>query len=132
MLADGNLLIAFSWENHSDHSQAVRFFQENPKVATCPITELNLIRFVMQKGASGKDAEKRLENFVARHRSRLVPCDLPAANVAGQCDGHRQTTDVYLAQLAVRHKLKLVTFDQSLAKRFPESVRLVAESRKES
>ncbi|MBA4148206.1 MAG: hypothetical protein H0X66_08820 [Verrucomicrobia bacterium] len=42
-LADGNLLIAFSWDGHVHHARAKHFFSKHQKTATCPITELNLV-----------------------------------------------------------------------------------------
>ena len=56
ILPDANLLVAFTWENHQHKPAAENFFQKYPKVATCPLTELALVRVWMQKGASGADA----------------------------------------------------------------------------
>jgi predicted nucleic acid-binding protein len=49
ILPDANLLVAFTWENHEHQAAAVSFFQQHPKVATCPLTELALVRVWMQK-----------------------------------------------------------------------------------
>lgn len=125
ILADGNLLIAKSWDAHSDNARAEKFFADNPKVVTCPITELNLVRVLMQRGLSGSEADKVLHNFVSKHRSRLIPCDISATEIKGQCDGHRQTTDAYLAKLAKKHRLKVATFDGAFARQFPDLVDLL-------
>ena len=121
ILPDANLLVAFTWGNHQYSTVAENFFQKNPKVATCPLTELALVRIWMQKGANGADADRALKDFVSKYRSRLIPDDLSATFIAGLNQGHRQTTDSYLAMLAKNHGIKLATLEQALAKRFPES-----------
>ncbi len=119
ILPDANLLVAFTWQNHQHKKAAEKFFQKYPRVATCPITELALVRVWMQKGASGADADKALNDFVSKYRSRLIPDDLSATAIAGLNQGHRETTDSYLAMLAQRHGIKLATLEEALAKRFP-------------
>lgn len=123
ILADGNLLIAFKWIEHVHHGLAKRFFAENPKVATCPITELNLVRVLMSQDVPR--ADDFLADFILHHRSRLIPCDISATEIAGLARGHKQTTDVYLAKLAKKHKLKVATLDEQFAKKFPDLVELV-------
>lgn len=125
ILPDGNILVAFNWTTHIHHLRATEFFERNGKVATCPITELNLIRVLMQFGLPARDADKTLQNFVAQFRSHLIPCDISAMKISGLCDGHRQTTDVYLAMLAKKQRLKIATLDEPFAKRFPSIVELV-------
>ena len=72
----------------------------------------------MQKGASGADADRALKEFVSKYRSRLIPDDLSATAIAGLNQGHRQTTDSYLAMLAKHHGIKFATLEEALAKRF--------------
>jgi hypothetical protein len=119
ILPDVNILVAFTWANHQHNVSARNFFQKYPKVATCPLTELALVRIWMQKGASGADADKALRDFVSKYRSRLIPDDISATAIAGLSEGHRQTTDSYLATLANHHGIKFATFEEALAKRFP-------------
>ena len=125
ILPDGNLLVAFRWANHPNKAKADAFFAKNPKVVTCPITELTLVRVLMQLGLSANDADKVLKAFVEKSRSRLIPDDISATQIAGLNSGHRQTTDSYLAKLAERHSIKVATLDAPFANRFPEIVRLV-------
>ncbi|MEO5802533.1 MAG: PIN domain-containing protein [Verrucomicrobiota bacterium] len=125
ILADGNLIIAKVWTPHEENRRAEQFFDEHKKVATCAITELNVVRFLMQKGHTGKEADLFLKNFISRHRERFLDCDISATGVAGQCDGHRQTTDTYLAMLAKKHRTKVATFDKPFKNRFPDLVELV-------
>ena len=63
MLADGNLIIAQVWTPHESNGVAVTFFAEHKKVDTCAITELNLVRFLMQKATTEKRRKgRRLKN----------------------------------------------------------------------
>lgn len=126
MLPDGNLLIALKHSGHTDHAKAVKFFAANPQVATCPITELNLVRVLMQLNYTGDQADTLLQDFISKHRARLVAADLSATVIQGLCKGHRGTTDAYLAQLAKTHGLTLATLDEQLANRFPQIAQLVA------
>ena len=119
ILPDANLLVAFTWENHTQKTAAETFFHRYPRVATCPLTELALVRVWMQKGANGADADKALNDFVSKYRSRLIPADLSATAIAGLSQGHRETTDSYLVILAKHHGIKLATLEEALAKRFP-------------
>lgn len=75
MFPDGNLLIAFKHSGHADRDKAVRFFTANPKVATCPITELNLVRVLMQLNYSGQQADMLLQDFIEKHRELFVAAD---------------------------------------------------------
>ena len=59
ILPDANLLVAFTWEHHEHKLAAEKFFRKYSKVATCPLTELALVRIWMQKGASGEDVARR-------------------------------------------------------------------------
>ena len=126
MLADGNLIIAQVWTPHESNGVAETFFAEHKKVDTCAITELNLVRFLMQKGHNGKEADRVLKSFVAQRRADFLACDLSAVGVSTQCEGHRQTTDAYLVLLAKKHSIKLATLDEALKSRFPDLVELVA------
>lgn len=124
MLPDGNLLIAFKHLNHTEHGSAKRFFSKHAKVVTCPITELNLVRGLMQLGYTGEEADSLLSDFISKHRLRLIAADISATKIKGLCQGHRETTDAYLAQLAVEHDLKVATLDKAFAPKFPNRVEL--------
>ena len=125
ILPDGNILIAFKHLNHADHPKAKVFFSKNPKVATCPITELNLVRGLMQLGYTGREADSLLADFIAKYRSQLVPANISAEKIKGLCHGHRETTDAYLARLAQAHDLKVGTLDKSFARKFSDIVELI-------
>jgi uncharacterized protein len=125
ILPDANLLIAFTWANHPNEAEAREFFVRNPKIATCPLTELAMVRVWMQMGASPTDADKALSDFVAKYRSVLIPADISATQIAGSARHHKDTTDTYLVKLAQQHGIKLATLDAALSKRFPGSVEFI-------
>src|SRR5690242_11134272 len=125
MLPDGNLLIAFKHSEHVDHQKAVNFFAQHPQVATCPITELNLVRVLMQLNYSGGLADALLKNFIDKHRARLIPADISATATKGVCEGHRVTTAAYLAKLAKTHELTPATMDGPMAQKFSDVAQLV-------
>jgi predicted nucleic acid-binding protein len=125
MMPDGNLLIAFKWLEHESHESAKAFFEKHPRVITCPITELNLLRVLMQKGHSPTEADRVLADFVAKHRAKMIAADISATEISGFNVGHRASTDSYLAMLAKKHGLTLATLDQPLANRFPGLVQYV-------
>ena len=125
ILPDGNLLIARVWSAHVFHDVAQRFFQTSGRIATCPITELNLVRVLMQLGTSKSDAFRLLEDTVRLHRGTLVPADLGVLEIKDDVAGHRNTTDAYLAHLAKKHGLTVATMDKAFAHRFPKLVNMV-------
>ena len=118
-LPDVNLLVASSVAQHVHHGSASKWVKKESGFATCPVTELGLLRVLMQLGTAPEDADAILGDIVTRHRARLVPADISATSISGLATGHRQTTDVYLVELARAHQLKVVTFDRALASRFP-------------
>jgi predicted nucleic acid-binding protein len=125
MMPDGNLLIAYKWLGHEFHAEAKAFFEEHPKVVTCPITELNLVRVLMQKGHTSAEADKCLADFVSKHRTKLIAADISATEIAGFNLGHRTTTDTYLVKLAQKNGLNIATLDEPLSNRFPDVVNFV-------
>lgn len=126
MLPNGNLLIALKHAGHVAHDKAAIFFAQNPRFATCAITELNLVRVLMQLTYSAEQADTLLQDFIEKHRSQLIPADLSVTTIKGLCNGHRFTTDAYLAQLAQAHQLTLATLDETLALNFQSVAQLVS------
>lgn len=125
ILPDGNLLIARVWSAHVEHPVAQRFFQTSGRIVTCPITELNLVRVMMQLGTSKADAFRLLEDTIHLYRERLISADLETTTIKGDVVGHRNTTDAYLAHLAKKHGLTVATLDRAFARRFPKLVAFI-------
>ncbi len=66
-------------------------------------------------------AELLLHNM-AHLQHRFLPMDFGMEQVLGCCSGglrgHRQITDAWLVTLAMRHNVKLVTFDGGIGQLF--------------
>ena len=110
-LADVNLLVASAFEAHPHHAPALAWRKQH-RLTTCPITELGMVRVLLQLGAQLDEAFAHLENL--RKTSDFVPCDVPGSAIAGKVTGHKQTTDAYLVELARKHKGTLCTFDTGI------------------
>lgn len=117
LLADGNLLIALVVVDHVHHDRAVEWFAtEEPTLATCPITEGTLLRFLIREGGSASTAIGVLDAIRAAPWHRFWADDIPyeAAQLGGVI-GHRQVTDAYLVALARHHGGRVATLDKGLA-----------------
>lgn len=117
VLADGNLLVAMVVQDHVHHAAAMSWFEETlPDLATCPITEGTLLRFLVRSGLTAADAAGVLDALRAQPWHRFWPDAVPYnANALAGVIGHRQITDAYLAELARYHRGKLATLDRGLA-----------------
>ncbi len=116
-LADGNVLVALTVVDHLHHEVVSRWFGEiEPDLATCPITEGTLLRFLVREGVSVDEAVAVLTAVRAQDWHRFWPDAFPyeAAHLEGVV-GHRQVTDAYLVALARSHRSKVVTLDKGLA-----------------
>lgn len=126
-LADGNVLIALAVADHVHHEVAVRWFDDTePDLATCPITEGTLLRFLLREGWTTRDAMAVLDAIRAQPWHRFCSADVPFE--LGQMRGvigHRQVTDAYLVALAKRHDAQVATLDRALAALHPDGVHLL-------
>jgi toxin-antitoxin system PIN domain toxin len=126
VLLDANLLIALVVEEHEHHERAVAFVSSTDRVATCPVVEGALVRFLVRLGELPATAVAVLAALHRSPRCELWPDDLGFQDVdLGHVTGHRQVTDAYLAALAAHHGGRLATFDRALALALPDSVELV-------
>ena len=114
MMPDVNLLVAYSSETHEAHQGAVDWFRQNSPIATCAITELGMLRVLIQLGTPIQTAEIQLARVIARHRKLFVQCDLSAEVLKGKLLGYRQITDLYLLALCELHSMKLATLDKGI------------------
>ena len=78
IMPDVNLLVAISSPTHTAHVIATGWLAKNAPVATCAITELGMLRVLIQLGAPASVAEGYLARFVSLHRTPFVPCDISA------------------------------------------------------
>jgi len=115
-LADANVLIAFAVTDHVHHRDAIRWLEsQGGQVATCPITQGTLLRFLLREGLSAADATAALDQIVAQTWHVFWPDEIAyqSSTLAGVI-GHRQVTDAYLVHLARHFGGALVTLDRGL------------------
>ncbi|MEZ5320854.1 MAG: TA system VapC family ribonuclease toxin [Microthrixaceae bacterium] len=126
-LADGNLLVALTVTDHIHHDAALDWFERaEPDVATCPITQGTLLRFLIREGRTAAEAIGVLEAIRSRRWHRFWTDDLAydAAHLGGVI-GHRQVTDAYLVALARHHDGRVATLDKGLAALHGDRVELL-------
>ncbi len=126
-LADGNLLIALTVVEHVHHDAATAWFEsEEPQLATCPITQGTLLRFLLREGIPTADATGALDQLRERDWHHFWPdlLQYESSQLAGVI-GHRQVTDAYLVALARHHQGMLATFDRGLAALHGDAVKLL-------
>lgn len=126
-LADGNLLVALTVVDHVHHPAALEWFEQaEPHLATCPITEGTLLRFLMREGQPALDAMGVLDTIRGQRWHTFWPDAIgyEAAHLVGVI-GHRQVTDAYLVALARHHGGRLATLDRGLAALHRDDVHLL-------
>ncbi|MEP7067676.1 MAG: TA system VapC family ribonuclease toxin [Usitatibacter sp.] len=121
---DVNVLIALFDADHSLHSQAIGWFDENGKAgwASCPLTQNGCIRIMSQPGYPNSlpvnAVAERLRAAVSHSQHEFWGDDVSALDKElidfTRVHGPKQLTDVYLLALAVSRGGRLVTFDRSL------------------
>lgn len=127
LLLDANVLIAAVVVDHVHHEAAERSLAagEAP-FATCPLTELALVRFLIREGTPVAHAAAVLAAITRHPRHQSWPADLPASEVRwGAVQGHRHVTDAYLAALARAHGGRLLTLDRGLVAAHPDVAELI-------
>ncbi len=126
-LADGNVLVALSVVEHVHHAAAHRWLNERtPVLATCPITEGTLLRFLLREGVDADTSLSILSAIRSGPERAFWPTDLPfGSDQMRGVIGHRQVTDAYLAALARHRGARLATFDRGMAAAHSDVVDLV-------
>ena len=126
-LLDVNVLVALFDPTHVHHEVAHDWFgpARAGGWATCPITELGVVRVLSNPTYSGRrttavDARHRLGLFAASGGHHFWPdtlslCDDDVFDLASLM-GHRQLSDIYLLGTAVAHRGALATFDRGVAR----------------
>ncbi len=127
-LADANVLVALTVVDHLHHPVALEWFETTePELATCPITEGTLLRFLIREGVLATDAAATLETLRAQPWHTFWPDAIAyePADLRGVI-GHRQVTDAYLVALARHHSGHIVTLDKGLAALHGDVVHLLS------
>lgn len=121
-LLDINVLIALFDPAHVDHDAAHRWFAStgSSSWATCPITENGTIRVLSNPAyptisAAPSEVADRVRVFRSQPSHEFWQEDISLTDTSRfdltKVRGHQQTTDLYLAGLAVRFGGRLATFD---------------------
>jgi len=114
-LLDVNVLLAAIWSNHSKHKETFAWMH-GKSVVLCPLSELGFLRISTNKkviNAPMTEARDLLAKFIAERKAERIADDLPA--LQSRAEASESVTDQYLADLAIRHGLRLATLDQSIA-----------------
>jgi predicted nucleic acid-binding protein len=117
------MLIAAIWRDHQDQAK-VEAWLRGKQTATCPISELGFLRIssgdTFPLRADPQLCRNALSDFLRKHRCRLIPDDFSPQRIAAQSS--REFTDLYMAELAERHRMKLATLDTRISHRAVEIV----------
>jgi predicted nucleic acid-binding protein len=117
-LLDVNVLIAAIWRDHQDQPR-VEAWLRGKQTATCPISELGFLRIssgdTFPLRAEPEPCRNALSGFIRKHRCRFIPDDFSPRTIGAQSS--RQFTDLYLAGLAEKHRMKLATLDRRISHR---------------
>ena len=117
-LPDVNVLVALHVPEHDHHGAARAWFDRAGEFATTPVTEIGLVRLLLNP-ATGADATPA-QALAAIDRLRAVPGAHfwddgqrtgATARFAYALTGHRQVTDHHLLALAAHRGGRLVTLD---------------------
>lgn len=121
-LPDVNVLLALTNPAHQHHGSAHDWLSGTTRFATTPVTELGLVRLLLNRSVTGQEvtagtALRVLAGIRADERAVFLPDDTslgaPLVDLVG-LTGHRQVTDLHLVNLAAGHGCSLVTFDRRL------------------
>ena len=126
-LLDVNVLIALLDSDHLHHARASAWLSANIAAgwASCAITQNGCVRIMSQPGypnaLPAARVAQRLREATDTAHHQFVPADLSLLDDehfdTEQLLGHRQVTDAWLLGLAVRHGMRLVTFDSAITLR---------------
>ncbi len=111
-LLDVSVLVARLLKGH-EHHQRVNAWWPGRAFAICPISELGFLRVACALGGSMDDAREALAGFLRNEAPAFIPCDWRALASAG-ITSSRNSTDIYLADLAAAHGCRLATLDAGI------------------
>jgi uncharacterized protein len=124
-LLDVNVLLALQDQAHIHHARAMQWLEANWQLgwASCPLTQNGCLRILSRPGHPNAQTpnavRERLAEAAAHPMHRFFADDFSLLDDGvlnwNHIIGSRQLTDAYLLALAVRHELRLVTFDRSIA-----------------
>ena len=108
-LLDVSVLVAYLVDSHVHHARVVAW-RAGRSIAVCPISELGFVRVACALGFAMGDARRALEEFLRDEAPTFVPCDVRALDCPVVLSA-RNTTDIYLAELASSRGWRFATLD---------------------
>ena len=125
-LLDANVLVALASPDHVHHRHAQAWFSASDRFATCPLTQVTLVRLLVRFGMPAAQAVAALDviRVHARHAFWADDISVDAESMRAVI-GHRQVTDAHLVALARRYRGRLATFDHGLTVVHPDATVLL-------
>jgi predicted nucleic acid-binding protein len=109
-----NVLLAGIWTGHPKHSVVFKWLA-GKRLVLCPLSGLGFLRVSSNRKAFNltmEQARKGLVDFCSDRQVEWISDDLVPWD--SKPDSSEEVTDVYLADLAVKHGLKLGTLDTGI------------------
>lgn len=127
LLLDVNALLALGWREHQGHGAVVARLDEHQRWASCNITQLGFIRVSSNPGVFHQATEPAEAASVLATLTQdplhlfieLTPA--PTVVTWPNKSGYKQTTDIYLIELAEKSGATLLTLDLRLKRSFPDN-----------
>ena len=120
-LADVNVLVALVVESSSGHADAMAWLRQTPRFATTPITEVGLVRLLLNPsvvpGVTITLAVESLARIKALPGAQFWPDGTSLADrraITAHVRGHGRVTDTHLVNLAIANNGILATFDRRI------------------
>lgn len=126
-LLDVSVLLALGIQEHQFNSRVEAWLQsiaanEMPRLATCSITELGFVRIASQDefGFTVEEAKEELAKLKGskNYDFAFIEDGNDMSKLPGWVQGHRQTTDGHLGQLAKSNGAILATLDEKIPDSF--------------
>lgn len=110
------VLVALVIGDHEHHAATVDRVARLGRLITCPIVDLGLVRLLVRVGLTAHEARSVPQDVHDDARHEHLAAALPVVGMdVSMIIGHGQVTDAYLAELARRHGVRLLTWDRGLA-----------------
>lgn len=118
-LLDVNALVALGLVHHEFHQRVASWVQaeKSLSLATCPITELGVVRVLAQAPTYGftvAQARSLLLRLKKTPQFVFIPDNHDVSDLPAWVRSAAQTTDGHLAQLAIANEAVLATLDEKI------------------
>jgi len=123
-LLDVNVLLAWGWADHADHSRAASWVgamkqKRGVRLLTSAIPELGFVRVSVQRGAGSVEVRDAVATLAGMLRSlgaahSFLPDNLPSSDFPVWCASASRTTDAHLLALAKKNGAELATLDTGI------------------